>query len=98
MVVACWSPKGGSGTTVVAVSLARLLAGRHGVGALLVDLGGDAASALGAPEPSGPGVADWLDVGDDVPADGLARIEHELVPGLSVVTAWRRSVLQRRSR
>jgi hypothetical protein len=85
VVVACWSPKGGSGTTVVAASLARMLAGTHDSGALLVDLGGDAAAVLGAPDPTGPGVAEWLDVGDDVPADGLARIEHELFPGLALV-------------
>jgi MinD-like ATPase involved in chromosome partitioning or flagellar assembly len=86
VVVACWSPKGGSGTTVVAVALARMLAGPNGAGALLVDLGGDAASALGSPEPTGPGVAEWLEVGHDVPADGLARIEHELLPGLALIT------------
>jgi hypothetical protein len=83
VVIACWSPKGGSGTTVVAVSLARLLAGSGG--ALLVDLGGDAAAALGYPEPTGPGVAEWLAVGDRVPADGLARIEHRLSEELSLV-------------
>jgi hypothetical protein len=31
-------------------------------------------------------VAEWLEVGDDVPADGLARIEHVLLPGLALVT------------
>jgi Mrp family chromosome partitioning ATPase len=85
MVVACWSPKGGSGTTVVAVALARLLANANGE-SVLVDLGGDAAAVLGVPDPDGPGVAEWLEVGDDVPADGLARIEHDIGSGLSLVT------------
>lgn len=86
MVVACWSPKGGSGTTVVAASLARILATTSAAGVLMVDLGGDVAAALGSPEPAGPGVAEWLHVGDDVPADGLARIEHALFPDLALVT------------
>jgi hypothetical protein len=52
---------------------------------LLVDLAGDAAAVLGMPEPTGPGVAEWLDVGAEVPADGLARLEHPLLPELSLV-------------
>ena len=59
MVTVCWSPKGGSGTTVVAASLALVLAQREG-GALLVDLAGDVPAALGMPEPSGQGAVDWL--------------------------------------
>jgi hypothetical protein len=86
VVVACWSPKGGSGTTVIAASLARILASASASGVLFVDLGGDAAAALGSPEPTGPGLAEWLQVGDDVPADGLARIEHALFPDLALVT------------
>jgi hypothetical protein len=54
----CWSVKGGSGTTVVAASLALVLSHRRP--ALLVDLAGDAPAALGMAEPAGPGVADWL--------------------------------------
>lgn len=84
MVIACWSPKGGSGTTVVAVALARLSATAHGE-AVLVDLGGDAAATLGRAEPAGPGIAEWLAVGDDVPADGLGRLEHPIGSGVSLV-------------
>jgi len=73
MLVACWSAKGGCGTTVVAVSLASLLA-RAG-GALVADLAGDVPAVLGMPEPSGPGLADWLAAGESVPADALARLE-----------------------
>ena len=54
----CWSAKGGSGTTVVAASLALVLSHRRPT--VLVDLAGDAPAALGVAEPSGPGVADWL--------------------------------------
>jgi Mrp family chromosome partitioning ATPase len=82
--VACWSVKGGSGTTVVAASLALVLA-RRAQGALLVDLRGDAPAVLGVPEPTGPGLSDWLSAGEQVPADGLARIEVPVVAGLSLV-------------
>ena len=56
MLIACWSVKGGSGTTVVAASLALVLARRPG-GALLVDLAGDAAAALALPPTPAPSVA-----------------------------------------
>lgn len=85
MVIACWSAKGGSGTTVVAVAIAKLLAGARDRPVLLVDLGGDVAAALGHPEPAGPGISEWLATGDAVPADGLARIEHRLGPHLALI-------------
>lgn len=87
MLVACWSPKGGSGTTVVAV-LTALLFGREAVGgALLVDLAGDVPAALGVPEPDGPGLADWLGASGDVGGEALRRLEHEVGHGLSLL--WR---------
>lgn len=85
MLVACWSSKGGSGTTVVATSLSILLARRQATGALLVDLGGDAPAALGLAEPSGPGLAGWLAAGPDVPPDALARLEVPVGEGLSLL-------------
>ena len=39
MLVACWSAKGGSGTTVVAAALAAVLARSSSSGAVLVDQG-----------------------------------------------------------
>lgn len=75
MLVACWSAKGGSGTTVFAAALATVLSRSAPGGAVLADLAGDAPAALGLPEPAGPGLLDWLAVGDDVPVDALARIE-----------------------
>ncbi|MBK5222152.1 MAG: hypothetical protein JJE52_04615 [Acidimicrobiia bacterium] len=83
--MSCWSAKGGSGTTVVAVSLALVLAARPGPGVLLVDLAGDAPAALGLPDPSGPGVAAWSAAGAEVPADALARIEVAVAPGLDLL-------------
>jgi hypothetical protein len=81
----CWSVKGGAGTTVVAAALALLLADRA-PGALLVDVAGDSPAALGLlPEPTGPGIAEWLVAGSEVPADGLARLEVEVAPGLRLI-------------
>jgi hypothetical protein len=79
MIITCWSVKGGSGTTVVAASLALLLGRRMEQGALLVDLAGDAPAVLGLAEPTGPGVGDWLDgPGHDVAT--LLQNEVEAAP------------------
>jgi MinD-like ATPase involved in chromosome partitioning or flagellar assembly len=88
LLIACWSAKGGSGTTVVAVSIAARLARAHGT-SLVVDLAGDVPAVVGMPEPSGPGVFDWLAAGDDVPADGLRRLELDGPAGVRVVPAGR---------
>lgn len=85
MLVACWSSKGGAGTTVVAASLALLLGRRTPGGALLVDLAGDAPAALGLPEPASPGLAGWLRAGVDVPADALGRLEQRAAPELALL-------------
>jgi hypothetical protein len=86
VLVACWSPKGGSGTTVVAAALGLLLARRASSGALLVDLAGDLPAALGlSAGPAGLGLADWLAAGADVPDDALERLELRAAPGLRLV-------------
>lgn len=85
MLVACWSSKGGAGTTVVAASLALVLAQRTHGGALLVDLAGDAPAVLGLPEPDGPGLAGWLRAGVEVPADALGRLELVAAPDLALL-------------
>ena len=76
MVTVCWSPKGGSGTTVVAAALAVVLAHR-GDGALLVDMAGDVPAALGVPDPMGHGVLDWL----AAPDAGMAALNRLVRPG-----------------
>jgi MinD-like ATPase involved in chromosome partitioning or flagellar assembly len=86
MLVACWSVKGGSGTTVITAALGLALAS-HAPGALLVDLGGDLPAALGVAEPDGPGLAEWLSAGPEVPADALGRLEVEVGPGLALLPA-----------
>ena len=85
MLVACWSSKGGAGTTVVASSLALLLARRDPLGALLVDVAGDVPAALGLADSPGPGLADWLAAGSSVPADGLHRLERPTEHGVAVL-------------
>lgn len=55
-VTVCWSAKGGSGTTVVAATLAL----SNPAPTTLVDLDGELPSVLGLPEPVGQGIADWL--------------------------------------
>ncbi|HVL93170.1 MAG TPA: hypothetical protein VM264_07485 [Acidimicrobiales bacterium] len=96
MLVACWSVKGGSGTTVVTAGLAVLLArdgtpaaGGSGTGApgaaVAVDLAGDLPAVLGLPDPGGPGVAEWLSAGPDVDADALAALEVDAGRGLRLL-------------
>jgi hypothetical protein len=66
--------KGGSGTTVVAAALGLVLARSSPGGATLADLGGDLPAVLGLPEPTGPGLTEWLATEGDVPADALERL------------------------
>lgn len=86
MLIACWSVKGGSGTTVVTAGMAAVLARSTPEGVLAVDLGGDLPAALGVPEPSGPGVVEWSSA-SGVGPDGLARLETEVCPGLRLIHA-----------
>jgi hypothetical protein len=87
VLIACWSVKGGSGTTVVASALALLHARTAPAGALLADLVGDVPAALGIPEPAGPGLAAWLGAADDVGADALERLAVPVAPGLDLLAA-----------
>jgi MinD-like ATPase involved in chromosome partitioning or flagellar assembly len=86
MLFACWSVKGGSGTTVVAAALALLLAESAPNGVLLVDLGGDLATVLGTND-DGPGLADWLSAAE-VSGDALSRLAVDAAPGLELLP-WR---------
>ena len=86
MLICCWSSKGGVGTTVVAGALAIVLSRTSLGGAVLADLAGDLPVVLGLPdEPDNPGLAGWLAAGPHVPADGLARLEVPVRPGLSLL-------------
>lgn len=85
MLLACWSPKGGAGTTVVAAALGLVLARASDGGVLFADLAGDLPVALGVPVPSGPGLTHWLAAAPDVPADAMGRIEVPVAPGTALV-------------
>jgi MinD-like ATPase involved in chromosome partitioning or flagellar assembly len=85
VLIACWAAKGGAGTTVVATALARVLSAGAPAGALLADLAGDVPAVLGLPDPPGPGLAEWLAAGEDVPPDALGRLEVEGPAGLRVL-------------
>jgi MinD-like ATPase involved in chromosome partitioning or flagellar assembly len=89
VLIACWSVKGGVGTTVVASALAVAAARSQPDGALLVDLDGDAGLVCGvtgaADLASRAGVLDWLSSGPAVPSDALARLEVEAGPGLALL-------------
>lgn len=84
MLIACWSVKGGSGTTVVATSLALLLSRRSPGGSLIVDLAGDVASVLAVPEPPGPGAAEWS-VAPEVGPEALTRLVTPVGPRLGLI-------------
>ena len=84
--LACWSVKGGVGTTVVVAGLA--VAGglrRDGPPVLVVDLGGDVPALFGAPDPPGPGLAGWLAAGPGVPPDAIGRLTCDLGRGISLI-------------
>lgn len=85
MLVTCWSVKGGSGTTVVAAALALTFSHLAPSGALLVDLAGDAPAALGAADPPGPGVAEWLNAPADVDAAALESISTTVTDRLRLL-------------
>ncbi|MEO5974301.1 MAG: hypothetical protein ABIQ38_03730 [Ilumatobacteraceae bacterium] len=81
--IVCWSVKGGSGTTVVAATLALVLSARSPEGACVVDLAGDLPATLGMAEPVGLGVSDWLMSPDEVDSDSLDNL---LIPASSTLT------------
>lgn len=72
MLTLCWAAKGGSGTSVVAASLALATPSPS----LLVDLAGATPRLLGLPEPDTPGAFDWL--ASDTTTDRLTALEVKL--------------------
>ena len=86
MLLALWSPKGGSGTSVVAAALALVAAGRGDT--RLADLGGDQPGILGlastAPAPH-DGLAGWLAAGAAAPTEWLDDLAVPVVPGLTLL-------------
>ncbi len=83
--IVCWSVKGGSGTTVVASTLALMRAAESQRGALLVDLAGDVPAVLGLAEPSGPGISDWFVNRDHGSAMALQSIAVQATANLQII-------------
>ena len=71
MIITCWSPKSGSGTSVTAVAMAAISA-RMGKPTVLIDLGGDAAAILGLPTPA-------LGLGDVIEAHSSHTLRDVMV-------------------
>ena len=87
MLIACWSAKGGSGTSVVAAALGLVLASRVVDDVLLVDLAGDLPAVLGRRSGAADeraGIAEWLSAGP-ADADALRRLEVAAAPGLRLL-------------
>ena len=88
MLLALWSPKGGSGTSVVSAALALVAAGRSG--ARLADLGGDQPAILGLP----PDPPSWTAADGGEPADtssppaSSGGLSAWLAAGPSAPTEW----------
>ena len=84
MLLAFWSPKGGSGTSVVAAACAIVLAQDHD-GARLADFGGDQPAIFGLGAEPETGITDWLAAGTTAPRDALERLTVGVAPGVVLV-------------
>jgi hypothetical protein len=85
VLVALWSPKGGSGTSVVGAALSIVLARGPDGGARLADLDGDQPAILGTATDPAVGLADWLEAGPAAPTEALDRLTIEVVPGFALL-------------
>ena len=91
MLLALWSPKGGSGTSVVAAALALVSAGREDT--RLADLGGDQPAILGLPLPDSvsgsakpsEGLTGWVAAGPSTPTEWLDAMSVPVIPGLTLL-------------
>ena len=88
VLVCCWSPKGGSGTSVFAAACALTLA-RGIEGVRLADLDGDQPSILGLAADPPTGLREWLGVGVDAPVDALERLGLPVTHGVTLLPAGR---------
>ena len=78
MLLAFWSPKGGSGTTVVAAAASLVLARSGGV--RLADLAGDHPAVFGLGADPTLGLVDWLAAAPEAPTEALDRLAIEVAP------------------
>lgn len=84
MLIALWSPKGGSGTSVSAAALALVCAAREET--RLADFAGDQPAILGLPPLTAPAtLVDWLAAGPQAASEWLEELAVPVVPGLSLL-------------
>ena len=89
VLLALWSPKGGSGTSVFTAACAMVLArdGRElgaAGGVRVADLDGDQAAIFGLGADPELGLVDWLGAGPEAPTEALDRLLMEVAPGIDV--------------
>jgi hypothetical protein len=85
MLVCFWSPKGGSGTSVIAAASALVLA--RDTDARIIDLAGDQPAVLGLAHEPAPGLLDWMRAGPAAPSDALEHLALEVAPRLVLLPA-----------
>jgi hypothetical protein len=85
VLICFWSPKGGSGTSVVAAAVALVLA-REGP-TRLADLDGDQPAIHGLAADPDQGLRDWLLTGPEAPTDALDRLAVDAGRGLTLLPA-----------
>ncbi|MGH9048217.1 MAG: hypothetical protein ACRDY4_00630, partial [Acidimicrobiia bacterium] len=84
MLLALWSPKGGSGTSVLAAACSIVLARRAG-GARLADLEGDQPAIFGLDADPATGLTDWLAAGPEAPTEALEKLAVEALRGVALL-------------
>ena len=84
--IVCWSVKGGSGTTVVASTLALVHAEKSPRGALIVDLAGDVPAVLGLAEPSSIGISEWFAQNENSSRIALQSIAIQATANLQLIS------------
>ena len=84
--IVCWSVKGGSGTTVVASTLALMHAAQSPRGALIIDLAGDVPAVLGLAEPHSIGISEWLAQTENSSRMSLQSIMIQATAGLQLIS------------
>jgi hypothetical protein len=85
VLVCFWSPKGGSGTSVIAAASALVLA--RETDARIVDLSGDQPAVLGLAHDPVPGLFDWMRAGPAAPTDALEHLAVNVAPRLDLLPA-----------
>ena len=89
MLIALWSPKGGSGTSVLAASLALVLRPRRLVRVPAGRSRRRPARDLRARRRTRARAADWLAAGPEAPTEALDRLAVEVAPGVALLPLGR---------